>query len=69
MSEAQVRALRTAAQGAVVVVLITVLPILRDAVSGGVENVDWAVTGYAALTAALTAVASYVMAKLPQTAP
>lgn len=64
MSDATQRSVRTLIQGAVVVVLITVIPIVLSAIQGGVDKVDWTATGYAALTAALTAVGSFVMAKL-----
>lgn len=58
--EATNRGIRTTYQGAIAVVLVSVLPILNSALDDGWENADWTVTGYAALTAAVTAVVSYI---------
>ena len=58
--EALSRSWRTLVQGAIATVLITVIPVFQAALTSGVENVNWELTGAAALTAALTSISSYV---------
>lgn len=61
MSDANIRAIRTAIQGLVAAVLITVVPLVSSAIgnAGDVTKVDWAATGTAVLTAALMAGLAY----------
>lgn len=58
--DARIRGWRTALQGLAATVLVALAVATRDVVTPG-EAVDWAVYGVATGTAALTAVAAWVM--------
>lgn len=58
------RTVRTIVQGAIAIVIMAVVPILQAALADGIETVDWAVTGAAALTAGIMALLAFIMAEL-----
>lgn len=64
--DARNRAWRTLLQGAVVTVMVAVLPVVYGAIvnSGDITAVNWAATGTAALTASATSAMSWVWREL-----
>lgn len=61
-ADANQRTWRTAVQGLLATVVLTVFPIVQGAIAGGLDKVNWTVTGYAAGTAAVITFISWAMA-------
>ena len=59
-ADAKNRAARTFVQTLLVAIGVAVIPIVQKAIASGVDKVDWSTLGWASLTAALTALLSFV---------